>query len=160
MKRVLSGVFALALALAATGASAQSKPPLKLGGILDMSSLYADITGAGSEQAAKILSRHLRGGLAARSGDVGVKTGHIEDAAELQRRLALRSCTGGRDCERQAENAGKNPFHESLPWRYRIDERPFIRLGAIMPHAPDSGKPRAECPVMRRDLDRFFRKAE
>lgn len=37
MKRVLSGVLASVLALAATAAMAQSKPPLKLGGILDMS---------------------------------------------------------------------------------------------------------------------------
>src|SRR5450631_2804210 len=52
MNRVLSGVFASALVLAATAAMAQSKPPLKLGGILDMSGLYADITGSGSEIAA------------------------------------------------------------------------------------------------------------
>jgi branched-chain amino acid transport system substrate-binding protein len=54
MKRVLSGVFAATLVLGATTAMAQSKPPLKLGGILDMSGLYADITGAGSETAAKM----------------------------------------------------------------------------------------------------------
>src|SRR4030081_1516946 len=54
MKRVLSGAFASVLVLAATGAFAQSKPPLKLGGILDMSGLYADITGPGSETAAKM----------------------------------------------------------------------------------------------------------
>src|SRR5437763_9836304 len=53
MKRVLSGVFASVLAVAATAAFAPSKPPLKLGGILDMSGLYADITGPGSETAAK-----------------------------------------------------------------------------------------------------------
>src|SRR5260370_7758360 len=54
MKRILTGVFACALAMSATAALAQGKPPLKLGGILDMSSLYADITGAGSETAAKM----------------------------------------------------------------------------------------------------------
>jgi branched-chain amino acid transport system substrate-binding protein len=54
MKRVLSGVLATVFALAATAAMAQSKPPLKLGGILDMSGLYADITGPGSEMAAKM----------------------------------------------------------------------------------------------------------
>src|SRR6476661_8787648 len=54
MKRVLSGVFASVLAIAATAAFAQGKPPLKLGGILDMSGLYADITGPGSETAAKM----------------------------------------------------------------------------------------------------------
>src|SRR3954447_10405601 len=53
MQRVMTSVFAAALALSATAALAQSKPPLKLGGILDMSGLYADITGPGSEMAAK-----------------------------------------------------------------------------------------------------------
>ena len=48
MKHVLSGIFAAALALSASAAQAQDKPPLKIGGILDMSSLYADITGPGS----------------------------------------------------------------------------------------------------------------
>ncbi|THD51935.1 MAG: ABC transporter substrate-binding protein [Bradyrhizobium sp.] len=54
MRRVLSGILGAALALAAPAAIAQSKPPLKLGGILDMSGLYADITGPGSELAAKM----------------------------------------------------------------------------------------------------------
>src|SRR5258708_7007320 len=54
MKRVVTGIFAAALAMSATAAFAQAKPPLKLGGILDMSSLYADITGPGSEMAAKM----------------------------------------------------------------------------------------------------------
>jgi branched-chain amino acid transport system substrate-binding protein len=54
MKRVVTGIFAVALAMSATAAFAQAKPPLKLGGILDMSSLYADITGPGSEMAAKM----------------------------------------------------------------------------------------------------------
>jgi branched-chain amino acid transport system substrate-binding protein len=54
MRRVVSGILGVALALAAPAALAQGKPPLKLGGILDMSGLYADITGAGSETAAKM----------------------------------------------------------------------------------------------------------
>ncbi len=54
MKRVLSAAVASVLVLAAGAAMAQTKPPLKLGGILDMSSFYADITGAGSEQAARM----------------------------------------------------------------------------------------------------------
>jgi branched-chain amino acid transport system substrate-binding protein len=61
MKRLLSGVFASVLAIAATSALAQDKPPLKLGGILDMSSLYADITGAGSETAAKMAAEDFGG---------------------------------------------------------------------------------------------------
>src|SRR2546421_11871582 len=54
MKRVVAGIFAVALAMSSTSALAQAKPPLKLGGILDMSGLYADITGSGSEMAAKM----------------------------------------------------------------------------------------------------------
>ena len=54
MNRILSGIFAASFALSASAAQAQDKPPLKIGGILDMSSLYADITGPGSETAAKM----------------------------------------------------------------------------------------------------------
>ena len=61
MNRVLSGVFASVLAVTATAALAQSKPPLKLGGILDMSGLYADITGPGSEMAAKMAAEDFGG---------------------------------------------------------------------------------------------------
>jgi branched-chain amino acid transport system substrate-binding protein len=61
MKRVLTGVLATVLAVAATAAMAQSKPPLKLGGILDMSGLYADITGPGSEMAAKMAAEDFGG---------------------------------------------------------------------------------------------------
>jgi branched-chain amino acid transport system substrate-binding protein len=61
MKRLLFGVFASVLAMAATSALAQDKPPLKLGGILDMSSLYADITGPGSETAAKMAAEDFGG---------------------------------------------------------------------------------------------------
>src|SRR6201988_1829731 len=53
MKRIVSALAASLLVLAAPAAQAQDKPPLKLGGILDMSSLYADITGSGSGPAAK-----------------------------------------------------------------------------------------------------------
>src|SRR5258708_15795668 len=61
MKRVFSGVLASVLALAATAAMAQGKPPLELGGILDMSGLYSDITGAGSETAAKMAAEDFGG---------------------------------------------------------------------------------------------------
>ncbi len=61
MKRLLTGV-AVVLALSATAARAQdSKPPLKIGGILDMSSLYADITGPGSLEAAKMAAEDFGG---------------------------------------------------------------------------------------------------
>ena len=65
MRRVLSGILAgilgVALAVAATAAYAQGKPPLKLGGILDMSGLYADITGPGAEMAAKMAAEDFGG---------------------------------------------------------------------------------------------------
>jgi branched-chain amino acid transport system substrate-binding protein len=61
MNRVVSGIFGVTLAITATGALAQGKPPLKLGGILDMSGLYADITGPGAETAAKMAAEDFGG---------------------------------------------------------------------------------------------------
>jgi branched-chain amino acid transport system substrate-binding protein len=65
MRRVLSGFLAgflgVMLSAMATAAIAQGKPPLKLGGILDMSGLYADITGAGAEMAAKMAAEDFGG---------------------------------------------------------------------------------------------------
>src|SRR5580698_1409834 len=61
MKRVFAGAFAAMLAVTASSAVAQTKPPLKLGGILDMSGLYADITGPGSETAAKMAAEDFGG---------------------------------------------------------------------------------------------------
>jgi len=60
MRRVLSGFLGVAL-MAAPAAFAQDKPPLKLGGILDMSGLYADITGPGAETAAKMAAADFGG---------------------------------------------------------------------------------------------------
>ena len=79
MKRVLSGVFALGLAAAATGAIAQSKPPLKLGGILDMSGLYADITGPGSETAAKMAAEDFGGEVLGRKIEI-IAADHLNKA--------------------------------------------------------------------------------
>jgi branched-chain amino acid transport system substrate-binding protein len=73
MKRVLAGVFATMLAVvAASPAMAQSKPPLKLGGILDMSGLYADITGPGSEMAAKMAAEDFGGEVLGRKIEIVV----------------------------------------------------------------------------------------
>src|SRR5216684_611564 len=79
MNRVLSGVFASALVLAATAATAQSKPPLKLGGILDMSGLYADITGAGSLEAAKMAAEDFGGDVLGRKIEV-IAADHLNKA--------------------------------------------------------------------------------
>ncbi|HET7491923.1 MAG TPA: ABC transporter substrate-binding protein [Bradyrhizobium sp.] len=61
MRRIYFGILAAVLAIAATPAWAQSKPSLKLGGILDMSGLYADITGPGAEIAAKMAAEDFGG---------------------------------------------------------------------------------------------------
>ena len=79
MKRVVSGVFASVLAVAATAAFAQSKPPLKLGGILDMSGLYADITGPGSEMAAKMAAEDFGGEVLGRKIEI-VAADHLNKA--------------------------------------------------------------------------------
>jgi len=79
MKRIFVGVFACALVLSATSALAESKPPLKLGGILDMSSLYADITGSGSETAAKMAVEDFGGEVLGRKVEV-VVADHLNKA--------------------------------------------------------------------------------
>src|SRR6204780_1852323 len=79
MKRVLSGVFAAALALVATAAFAQDKPPLKLGGILDMSGLYADITGPGAELAAKMAAEDFGGEVLGRKIEI-IPADHLNKA--------------------------------------------------------------------------------
>jgi hypothetical protein len=65
--------------------------------------------------AAEIRRRHFRGGLRARTGNVGIKPGHVEDAAELERRLILRERRWGGGHQHHAKKAGKNPFHANLP---------------------------------------------
>jgi branched-chain amino acid transport system substrate-binding protein len=77
MKRVVSGI--LALVLTATAAVAQSKPPLKLGGILDMSGLYADITGPGSEMAAKMAAEDFGGEVLGRKIEI-IAADHLNKA--------------------------------------------------------------------------------
>ena len=79
MKRVLSGVLASVLAVAATAAFAQGKPPLKLGGILDMSGLYADITGPGSETAAKMAVEDFGGEVLGRKIEI-IAADHLNKA--------------------------------------------------------------------------------
>ena len=79
MKRTVTGIFAAALAMSATAALAQAKPPLKLGGILDMSGLYADITGAGSEAAAKMAVEDFGGEVLGRKVEI-VAADHLNKA--------------------------------------------------------------------------------
>ena len=79
MKRVVAGIFAAALAMSSTAALAQAKPPLKLGGILDMSGLYADITGPGSEMAAKMAVEDFGGEVLGRKIEI-VAADHLNKA--------------------------------------------------------------------------------
>src|SRR3954453_21762065 len=79
MKRALSSVIASVLAVAAGAAFAQGKPPLKLGAILDMSGLYADITGPGSEIAAKMAAEDFGGEVLGRKIEV-VAADHLNKA--------------------------------------------------------------------------------
>jgi branched-chain amino acid transport system substrate-binding protein len=79
MNRILSGIFAAVLAAGASSAFAQDKPPLKLGGILDMSGLYADITGPGSEAAAKMAVEDFGGEVLGRKVEV-VVADHLNKA--------------------------------------------------------------------------------
>jgi branched-chain amino acid transport system substrate-binding protein len=79
MRRVVSGVFALGMALITGAALAQGKPPLKLGGILDMSGLYADITGAGSETAAKMAAEDFGGEVLGRKIEI-IAADHLNKA--------------------------------------------------------------------------------
>lgn len=79
MKTLLSGLLASTMILAATsGAMAQNKP-LKLGAILDMSGLYADITGPGSETAAKMAAEDFGGEVLGRKIEI-VAADHLNKA--------------------------------------------------------------------------------
>src|SRR4249919_3613405 len=86
MRRVLSGILTVVLALAAPAALAQGKPPLKLGGILDMSGLYADITGPGSETAAKMAVEDFGGEVLGRKVEI-VAADH-QNKADLSANIA------------------------------------------------------------------------
>ena len=79
MRRVFSGFFGLMLASVATAALAQGKPPLKLGGILDMSGLSADITGPGAEMAAKMAAEDFGGEVLGRKIEI-IAADHLNKA--------------------------------------------------------------------------------
>src|SRR5947199_9188768 len=79
MKRIALGLLGSVMAIAATTAMAQSKPPLNLGGILDMSGLYADITGAGSETAAKMAVEDVGGEVLGRRIEI-IAADHLNKA--------------------------------------------------------------------------------
>ncbi len=77
--------LAALLTMSATAALAQNKP-LKLGGILDMSSLYADITGPGSEMAAKMAAEDFGGEVLGRKIEI-IAADH-QNKADLSANIA------------------------------------------------------------------------
>src|SRR4030088_1402656 len=79
METVFFRAFAAVLAMSATSALAQGKPPLKHGGILDMSGLYADITGPGSEMAAKMAVEDFGGEVLGRKIEI-IAADHLNKA--------------------------------------------------------------------------------
>jgi len=78
VKKIVSALLASAMAFAATSAMAQNKP-LKLGAILDMSGLYADITGPGSETAAKMAAEDFGGEVLGRKIEI-IAADHLNKA--------------------------------------------------------------------------------
>lgn len=78
-KTIFGGLISSAVVLCASAAMAQSKPPLKLGAILDMSGLYADITGIGSETAAKMAVEDFGGEVLGRKVEV-ITADHLNKA--------------------------------------------------------------------------------
>jgi branched-chain amino acid transport system substrate-binding protein len=79
MRYILPGLFALAVAINGGAATAQTPPPLKLGAILDMSGLYADITGSGSETAAKMAAEDFGGEVLGRKIEI-IAADHLNKA--------------------------------------------------------------------------------
>src|SRR5437879_7580344 len=79
MKRTSYVHLTALMAVIATAACAQSKPPLKLGGILDMSGLHADSTGPGSETAAKMAAEDFGGEVLGRKIEI-IAADHLNKA--------------------------------------------------------------------------------
>jgi branched-chain amino acid transport system substrate-binding protein len=79
MKTIFAGVISSVLVLGSGAATAQGNPPLKLGAILDMSGLYADITGVGSETAAKMAAEDFGGTVLGRKIEI-IAADHLNKA--------------------------------------------------------------------------------
>ncbi len=100
-----------------------------------------DLDLASQHLAAKILHRHLRSGLRTRPGDICVKPGHVENAAELERRLALRQCRRRRHRQHRGEHACNCSLHERPPLSAAaLPAALNFALPTIMPHGINSGK--------------------
>jgi branched-chain amino acid transport system substrate-binding protein len=80
LNKIISGLLASAVAFTAVISTAQAQTkPLKLGAILDMSGLYADITGPGSETAAKMAAEDFGGEVLGRKIEI-VAADHLNKA--------------------------------------------------------------------------------
>jgi len=85
VKKTTAAIVATMLAMSGNAALAQGKP-LKLGGILDMSSLYADITRPGSEMAAKMAAEDFGGQVLGRKIEI-IAADH-QNKADLSANIA------------------------------------------------------------------------
>ncbi|MGP9813129.1 ABC transporter substrate-binding protein [Rhodopseudomonas sp. NSM] len=79
MRPIRTTLLACLSIAAISAAQAQSQPPLKLGAILDMSGLYADITGTGSETAAKMAAEDFGGTVLGRKIEI-IAADHLNKA--------------------------------------------------------------------------------
>ena len=92
------------------------------------------------------------------AGDIGVKARHIEDAAELERRLVL--APAPRVAATAPAAQAKTPVRIRFIMKASLIDAALpaatISVAAIMPHALYSGKPRQACdrvfPLKRNDL--------
>ena len=79
LKKIITSLLASAAVIAASAAPAQNNPPLKLGAILDMSGLYADITGEGSATAARMAVEDFGGSVLGRKVEI-IAADHLNKA--------------------------------------------------------------------------------
>jgi branched-chain amino acid transport system substrate-binding protein len=79
MRKVVAGLLASVLMGACSGLMAQGGPPLKLGAILDMSGIYSDIAGTGSETAAKMAVEDFGGEVLGRTIQI-IAADHLNKA--------------------------------------------------------------------------------
>lgn len=79
LKKIITSLLASTVVIAASAAFAQGNPPLKLGAILDMSGLYADITGEGSATAARMAVEDFGGSVLGRKVEI-IAADHLNKA--------------------------------------------------------------------------------
>jgi branched-chain amino acid transport system substrate-binding protein len=87
-RRLLAGAGGLALGLGSFAARADDTPPLRLGVLTDMSSLYADITGPGSLAAAKMAVEDFQASAHTMKRPIEVLSGDHTNKADLGANIA------------------------------------------------------------------------